>query len=150
MFKFLFLTCAALCIIHLPALVFGSVQNGTYVVRNVAYPSQVLDDNRNVNVTGWQSNGGGNQRWKVLASRDSALIVTIQNEETGNFLNRTGVSARPYTWILNTDKNGDTSIQVTLDNTYAIDLAGPQNGNPVKAKAWNSNSASQKWWFVAA
>lgn len=109
----------------------------------------MLDDNRNQIVTGWQSNGGPNQRWKVQSHKDSAIIVTIQNEDTGNFLRRTGVGAESYSWTLHTDDSGDTSVQIDIFfPSLALDLAGPNNGDSVKAND-KSSSASQTWWFVA-
>jgi hypothetical protein len=155
MFKSLALIAAILCTTHIPALVSGAVPFGTYVIRNSANCTQVLDQNRETgHAIGWRFHGGNNQRWTVAPTNVSLpLYVTIRNVDTLKYVNGTGQMVEdPFTFRVNSqNNNGDTTIGwVTREtrNDYALQLSGANDGDIVEDR-FLSFAAAQLWWFVA-
>jgi len=136
-------------------LVFASadVVPGVYLVRNVAFPTRVMDEKRETNTAiGWVSNGGANQKWLFTPYKDSKALLTIQNCETKRYLRSTGsvaitnttVQFPPRLWLLSDDDEGRYSIDVIQDFTRGIGLTGNNYGDAINFDA-DAGRLNQKW-----
>ncbi|KAG9064940.1 hypothetical protein KI688_003202 [Linnemannia hyalina] len=128
------------------------VDPGVYVIRNVAFPNKVLDENKAHATGGWVLNGGANQKWLLIPLPDYGTIFTIQNCASKRYLHNSGqsvttvpTSGTPYWSISDLEEAVKEFFVVSMDNPVNRGLT-MTGGTSITAEE-ESGDTNQRWRF---
>jgi len=135
----------------------ANVNSGsTYVIMNVKSTTVIdLSAGDNKTVTGWSSNGGDNQKWKMNWTGNS---WTFQNVATGTYLGIQGNTTNglpivavssPFEWHIWRDNVNPNTFRIFIPNTIQnLDLYAnglPTLGDPITL--WTTWSGIHQTWI---
>ena len=151
---------------HISTGTWTDTGNAHYTLTNVN-SGLLLDDANGSTTPGnamiqWNSNGGTNQQWQLVAAGATSFYFTIINGESNLVLDDANNSTTPGNAIIQWNSNGGTNQQwqltsinggpgFTLTNVKSglvLDVANNSTSPGGAIDQWNSNGgASQQWTF---